>query len=90
MQASFVAKEWVDHTLSKSQKAENKLATSKKALAEAKKKYKESLFHQSEVERGRKSAKAALGGAKRQAEEIWVSLKKTKAQLTSAKKKIKL
>lgn len=90
MQASFVAKEWVDHALSKSQKAENKLVTSEKALAEAKKKYKESLFHQSEVERGRKSAKAALGGAKRQAEEIWVSLKKTKAQLTSAKKQIKL
>ena len=55
------------------------MATSNKALAEPKKKYKESLFHQAEVEKGRKSAKAALGGAKRQAEEIWVSLKKTKA-----------
>ena len=44
MQASFIAEEWVDHALSKSRDAKGKLAHSEKAQAEAKKKYKESLF----------------------------------------------
>lgn len=39
-----MAEEWVDHALSKSQDAKGKLAHSEKAQAEAKKKYKESLF----------------------------------------------
>ena len=58
------------YALSKSWEAESKLAASDKALAEAKKKYKESLFRLAEAERGRKSTDAALGGAESQAEEL--------------------
>ncbi|KAK9988513.1 hypothetical protein SO802_028752 [Lithocarpus litseifolius] len=69
VQASFVAEEWVDHALSKSQDKETKRAAADKALDEVEKRYNESLFHLAEAERGRKSAEAALGEAERQAEE---------------------
>lgn len=58
---------------SKSWDAESKLAASDKALAEAEKKYKESLFRLAKAERGKKSTDVALGRAKRQAEELWSS-----------------
>lgn len=90
VQASFVAKEWVDHALSKSQEVKKKLIASDKALAKAGKKYKDSLFRLTEAERGRKSAKATLGRAERQAEELQVLLKKTDEQLSLAKEQIKL
>ena len=90
MQASFVAEEWVDHALSKSREVENKLANSDEALAKVEKKYKDSLFHLLEAEKGRKSVGAALGMAKKQAEEMRVSLKKTETQLALAKEQIKL
>ena len=77
MQASFVAEEWVDHALLKSREVENKLANSDEALAKVEKKYKDSLFHLLEAEKGRKSVGVALGMAKKQAEEMRVSLKKT-------------
>lgn len=64
VQASFVAEEWVDHALSKSREAENKLVNSDKALAEVEK-YKDSLFHLAKAEREHKSFKAALGRVER-------------------------
>ncbi|KAL0011933.1 hypothetical protein SO802_007041 [Lithocarpus litseifolius] len=70
VQVSFVVEEWVDHALSKSQEAESKLAYSDKVLAEVEKMYKDSLFHLVEAERGSKNAEAALGGFKKQAEEL--------------------
>lgn len=89
VQPSFVAEEWVDHVLSKSRDAESKLVALDKALAENEKKYKESLFHLSEAERGRKSAKVALGGVERQAEELRVLLRKSDEKLSSTKEQIK-
>ena len=65
MQESFVIKEWVDHTLSKSHESEGKLTHSEKALADFEKKLKEALFHLAEVEKGRKNAVAALAGLKK-------------------------
>ena len=85
-----MAEEWVNQALSKSWEAENKLVNSDKALAEAEKKYKDPLFHLVEAELGRKNVEAALGGAEKQAEEMWVSLKKTKTRLALAKEQIKL
>lgn len=64
VQASFVAEEWVNHTFSKSREAKSKLAHSDKALAEIKRNYKDSLFHLTEAERGRKSAKLPWEGLK--------------------------
>jgi len=61
-----------------------------KALAKVEKKYKDSFFHLNEAERGRRSAEVALEGAKKQAEEMRVSLKKIEMQLASTKKQIKL
>jgi len=90
VQASFVAEEWIDHALSRSREVENKLAASDRALAKIRKKYKDSLFRLAEAERGHKSAKVALGGAKRQAKELQVLLKKTDEQLSSVKEQIKL
>ena len=49
-----------------------------------------SLFHLPEAKRERKGAEAALEGAEKQAEEMQVSLKKTKTQLALAKEQIKL
>jgi len=74
----------------KSREVESKLAHLDKALAEAKKKYKDSLFHLAKAEIGCKNAKAALWGFEKQVEELWVSLKKTEMQLASAKEQIKL
>lgn len=85
-----MTEEWVNHAFSKSQEAENKLANSDRALAEVEKKYKDSIFHLAKAERGRQSAKAALMGAKKQAKEMRVSLKKTETQLALTKKQIKL
>ena len=85
-----MAEEWVDQALSKSWEVENKLVNSDKALAEAEKKYKDPLFHLVEAEIGRKNVEAALGGAEMQAEEMRVSLKKTKTRLALAKEQIKL
>ena len=65
MQAAFVAEEWVDHALSKSREAENKLIQSNKALT-----YKDSLFHLAEAEKRRKKAEVDLAGFERQAEEL--------------------
>ena len=59
-------------------------------MVEAEKKYKDPLFHLVEAEIGRKNIEAALGGAEKQAEEMRVSLKKTKTQLALAKEQIKL
>ena len=59
-------------------------------MAEAEKKYKDPLFHLVEAELGRKNVEAALGGAEKQAEEMRVSLKKTKTRLALAKEQIKL
>ena len=60
MQASFVAKEWVDHALSKSWEVEGKLTQSKKALADVEKRLKDTHFHLVEVEKGRKNVEATL------------------------------
>ena len=90
VQVSFMAKEWVDHAFSKSWKAENKLAHLNKALAKVEKKYKDSLFHLNEAEKGRRSAEVALEGAENQVEEMRVSLKKIEMQLASTKEQIKL
>lgn len=76
MQASFVAEEWVDHASSKSRKAKGKLTQSEKALADSKKRLKDTLFHLVEVEKGSKNIKAALAGFEKQAKELRVSLKK--------------
>lgn len=78
MQATFVTEEWVDHALSKSREAENKLVQSDKALADSKKKYKDSLFHLTKAEKGHKNAEAALARFERQVEELRASLKKSK------------
>lgn len=90
MQASFVAKEQVDHALSKSRDAKTKRAVVDKALDEAEKWYKESLFHLAEAEKGCKSAKAALGRAEKQVEELRIQLRKTDEQFTSAQEQVKL
>jgi len=70
VQASFVAEEWVDHTLSKSHEEEGKLNHSEKALANSEKMLKEALFHLAKVEKGCKNAKATLVGLEKQAEEL--------------------
>ena len=85
-----MAEEWVNQALSNSWEAKNKLVNSDKALAEVEKKYKDPLFHLVEAELGRKNVEAALGGAEKQAEEMWVSLKKTKTRLALAKEQIKM
>ena len=90
MQVYFVVEEWVNHALLKSREVESELVHLDKALAEAKKKYKDSLFHLAEVEKGRKNVEVALWGFEKQAEELQVSLKKTKTQLALAKEQIKL
>ena len=90
MQVSFVAEEWVDHAFSKSPEVESKLAHSDKDLAEAKKKYKDSLFHLAEVERGYKNTEATLWVFEKKAKELRVSLKKTETQLAWDKEQIKL
>lgn len=66
----------MDHALSKTCEAEGKLEQSEKALVDSKKRLKETLFHLSEVEKGRKNAESALAGFEKQAEEGWLSLKK--------------
>lgn len=70
MQASFVAEEWVDHALSKSQEAKSKLAQLDKTLAYAEKKYKDLLFYLPKAEKRCKNAEVALGGFEKQAEEL--------------------
>ena len=70
MQASFVAKEWVDRALSKSREAKSKLAQSDKTLAYVEKKYKDSLFYLPKAEKGCKNAEVALGGFEKQVEEL--------------------
>ena len=62
MQASFVAEEWVDHTLSKTRKAETKLEQSEKAHADSERRHKEALVHLAEVEKVRKNTKSTLVG----------------------------
>ena len=63
MQAFFVAKEWVNHALSKSRETEGKLTYFEKALADYEKKLKEAFFFQlAEAEKGCKNAEAALAG----------------------------
>lgn len=57
-----MAKEWVDHALSKSREVEGKLAQSEKALADAEKKYKYSLFHLAKAKRVCKNVEVALEG----------------------------
>ena len=89
MQAAFMAKEWVNHALSKSREAENKLVQSDKALADFEKRYKDSLFHLVMVEKMCKNAEAALTGFERQAKELWASLKKRKTQLALANEQIR-
>ena len=89
MQASFVAKEWVDHALSKSWEAKGKLTQSEKAIADAEKKLKDTFFHLAEVEKGRKNAEAAQAGFEKQVEELRVSLKKSETQLALAMEKTK-
>ena len=90
MQVSFVAEEWVDHAFSKSPEVESKLAHSDKDLVEAKKKYKDSLFHLAEAERGYKNTEATLWVFEKKAKELRVSLKKTETQLAWDKEQIKL
>lgn len=85
-----MAEEWVDHTLSKSREAEGKLAQSEKALADAEKKYKYSLFHLAEAEKGHKNVEVALEGFEKQADKLGVSLKKAKMQLALAIEQTKL
>ena len=84
-----MAKEWVNHALSKSREAENKLVQSDKALADFEKRYKDSLFHLVMVEKMCKNAEAALTGFERQAKELWASLKKRKTQLALANEQIR-
>lgn len=55
----------VDHALSKSWEAENKLVQSNKALADFEKRYKDSLFHLVEAKKGCKNAEASLAGFER-------------------------
>ena len=59
---SFYIEKWVDHVVSKYREAKGELALLDKALANAEKKYKGSLCHLAEAERGRKNAEAALEG----------------------------
>lgn len=89
VQASFIAEEWVDHALSKTREAKNKLELSEKAYADLKKRLKDTLFHLAEVEKACKNAKLALVGFEKQAEEARVSLKKAETQLALAIEKTK-
>ena len=50
----------MDHALSKTSEVEGKLEQSKKALADLKKRLKETLFHLAKVEKGRKNAESTL------------------------------
>ena len=52
----------MDHALSKSREVECKLAQTKKALADAEKKYKYSLFHLAKAKRVCKNVEVALEG----------------------------
>lgn len=60
MQAAFVAKEWVDHALSKTCKAKDKLESSEKAHADSEKRLKNTLFHLTEVEKSCKNVESSL------------------------------
>ena len=62
MQATFVAEEWVDHTLGQAREAEGKLEEVEKTYAETENMLKDILFHLAEVEKSRKIAKSALAG----------------------------
>jgi len=55
VQASFVAEEWVDHTLSKTREAKTKLEQSEMAHADSERRHKEALVHLAEVEKVRKN-----------------------------------
>lgn len=72
-----MADEWVDHDLSMSQEVEKKLVASNRAWPRPRRNTNIHFFCLAEAERGRKSAEASLGRAKRQAEELRVLLKKT-------------
>ena len=89
VQVSFMAKEWVDHALSKTCEAENKLELSDKAYADSRKRHKETLFHLVEVEKARKNVKLVLARFKKQAKKVQVSLRKAEMELALAIEKTK-
>ena len=89
MQASFIAKGWVAHTLSKSREAEGKLTNSEKTLVDFENKLKQAIFHLAEVEKGCKNAKVALVRLEKQVEELRASIKNSEMQLDLAMEKTK-
>lgn len=62
---------------------------SEKALADSKKRLKETLFHLSKVEKGCQNAELSLVEFEKQAEEVQLSLKKVETQLALAIEKTK-
>lgn len=89
MQPTFVAKEWVDHTLGQAREPECKLEITEKAYEEADKKLKQTLSQLTEVEKFRKNTKAALVVHEKQVAESLKAQKKAKNQLALNMVKVK-
>ncbi|KAL0015531.1 hypothetical protein SO802_002600 [Lithocarpus litseifolius] len=90
IQASHVAKEWVDFALIKSKEEESHRFAATKAQALAKKKTKETLTKLAETKKARKSTEVAVAGAKMQVEEQRGYLWKAEEQLVLAQEKIEI
>ena len=73
VQATFEAKEWVNHALDQARKAKGKLDVVEKAHVEADKKLKETLAQLTKVEKSWKNAEAALTSLEKQAAESLVA-----------------
>ena len=73
VQATFEAKEWVNHALDQARKAKGKLDIVEKAHVEADKKLKETFAQLTKVEKSWKNAKAALTSLEKQAAESLVA-----------------
>lgn len=79
VQAAFVVKEWVDHTLDQARKAEGKLK--EKAHAGVDIKLKETLTQLTEVEKAQKNAEAALNSFEKQAAKALEAQRKAENKL---------
>ncbi|XP_075645347.1 uncharacterized protein LOC142616359 [Castanea sativa] len=81
VQASFMAEEWVDHSLDLARKAEHNAEAAVRAQKEAELNLKETLTHLSEVEKAQKNAKAALQSYESQAKLALEAQKQAQSRL---------
>jgi len=67
VQATFMAKEWVDHSLEVARDAKTKLEAAERAHVDVDKKFKETLAQLVEMEKVCRNAKSTLKGYEKQA-----------------------